>query len=99
MKKSIPITVVRKIIADILIDRGNGMLEDADNMANEQVATDDYIGEVETTSCGTYALADDVLSGYLSIEEALNNILTPEERKLAKQRCMEWLNKEKETER
>lgn len=46
-----------------------------------------------------YALADDVLNGQISVEEALNTILTPTEKKIVKNRCIEWLNKENAIER
>ena len=98
MKNTIPTKVVKQIIADILIERGNKILDDADKMAEQEIkehgVTSEYVGELETTSCGTYILADDVLYGQISVEEALNVILTPFERKIAKNRCIEWLNKE-----
>ena len=103
MKRDLPIDVVRKIIYDILIERGNNILNDADEMAEEEIkefgGTDQYVAQLRVTSAGIYVLADDVLSGEISIREALEDVLNPFEKKLAKSRCEEWLNKHNETER
>lgn len=103
MKRYVPTSVVRKIIADILIERGNKILNDADKIAEEEIelfgVTSEYVGELETTSGGTYVLADDVLCGQISISEALEEVLNPYEAKLAKSRCEEWLDKQNEYER
>lgn len=100
MGKYIPTNVVRKIIADVLVERGNGILEYADELAEEEIkvhgATSDYHGEVETTSAGTYVLADDVLSGEISLKEAIESVLSKDEVDLVKSRCEEWLNKQKD---
>ena len=91
----LPKSILRKIIADILIKRGNTILDDADKIEEKEIAesgvSSEYSGEVATTSCGTYVLADDVLSGYISIDGALNEILSSYERELALQKCKEWL--------
>ena len=103
MKITIPSNVVRKIISDILIERGNAILDVADKMGEEEIkecgVASEYQGELETTSAGTYCLADDVMCGQISIKEVLDEILTEEEKKLVKTRCMEWLNKENEIDR
>ena len=98
MKRYIPTDVVRKIIADILIERSNRMLEDADRIGDEEIKRSDvaseYQGELETESAGTYVLADDVLSGEISLKEAIESVLNQYEVDLAKSRCEEWLNKQ-----
>lgn len=103
MEKYIPTNVVRKIIADILIERGNRILDDADELAVEEIEELDYVsefqGELETTSAGTYVLADDVLNGQISLKEAIEVVLSQDEVNLAKARCEEWLKKQKEVER
>ena len=101
MEKYIPTSVVRKIIADILIERGNKILEDADRLGVEEikrygVASSEYQGELETESAGTYALADDVLSGGISLKEAIAEVLNKYEVDLARRRCEEWLNEQKD---
>ena len=102
MEKYIPTNVVRKIIADILIERGNKILNDADKISEVEIelfgVTSEYVGELETTSGGTYVLADDVLCGQISINEAIKDVLTTYEVKLAKSRCEDWLNKQNEFE-
>ena len=51
----------------------------------------DYAGEVGWTACGTRVLADDILDGTMSLEEAVE-VLTSEERREAKARCQNWLD-------
>ena len=103
MKQYIPTDVVKKIIADILIERGNKILDDADRLAeieiNEGGVASEYQGEIETTSAGTYVLADDVLCGQISIQEAIETVLNKYEVKEAKSRCVEWINKQNEFEK
>ena len=88
MKKYIPTNVVRKIIADILIERGNRILDDADELAVEEIEVlgyaSEFQGELETTSAGTYVLADDVLNGQISLQEAIEVVLSQDEVNLAK---------------
>lgn len=71
-------------------------MNDADRMAEQELAhcgvISEYTAEIETTSGGTYCLADDVLSGYISLDEALNEILSSYERETAIQKCKEWQN-------
>ena len=86
MKKYIPTNVVRKIIADILIERGNRILDDADELAVEEIEVlgyaSEFQGELETTSAGTYVLADDVLNGQISLQEAIEVVLSQDEVKI-----------------
>ena len=103
MEKYIPTNVVRKIIADILIERGNRILAEADRIADEEIKrcgfASQFQGELETTSAGTYVLADDVLNGQISLQEAIQVVLSQDEVNLAKTKCEEWLNKQNEIER
>ena len=103
MEKYIPTNVVRKIIADILIERGNKILEDADMLAVEEIkrygVACEFQGELETESAGAYVLADDVLSGEISPKEAIIEVLSKDEVDLARRRCEEWLNEQKDFDR
>ena len=92
---TIPSKIVRKVIFDILIERSNAIDNDCDELIKkdmEEIGTvGDYAGEVGWTACGTRVLADDILEGIMSIEEAVE-VLTSEERREAKARCQNWLD-------
>lgn len=96
MSDTIPGKIVRKIIFDILIERSNSIDDACDEMIEKEMAEMDviteYTGEVGWTACGTRVLADDVLEGIIPLEEAVD-ILTPYERRKAKTRCKNWLDK------
>jgi len=101
MQISIPCDILRKFIADVLTERGNRILDSADILAEQELKehgyVSEYVGEIETTSGGTYVLADDVMSGYISLDEALNYILSSDEVKIVKQHCIEWENSKEDT--
>lgn len=59
----------------------------------------EYAIEIGWTSCGTRALADDIIAGEISVEETVREILTSEERKMAKTKCLKWLDGEFDIER
>ena len=102
MKNTIPTKVVRKIISDILIERGNSIMNATNEMEKEDVrqtgVISQYTSEWGQTSSGTYVLADDILSGYIPVEEALDQILYPSEKVLAEKRCLEWMEQNNSTE-
>ena len=95
MNDTIPGKVVRRVIADILIERSNAIDDACDAMIEKETAeigvTTEYTGEVGWTACGTRVLADDVLDGIMTIEEAVDT-LTSDERREAKARCQNWLD-------
>jgi len=105
MNNTIPIKVVRKIISDILIERSNAIMQASDEIAEKSFKDTgvccEYALEVGTEACGTRVLADSIELGEISIEEAITEILTGEERQEAKRRCLEYISKEQkgETER
>lgn len=103
MSDKIPSKVVREIISDILIERSNVIMQACEEIMKKEIldcsATGDYSGEIGTTSCGTRVLADEILYGQIPIEEAIWEILSPEERKKAKSRCQNWLNDRNEIEK
>ena len=80
---------------DILIERSNAIDDDCDELIKKDMAefgaVGDYAGEVGWTACGTRVLADDILDGIMSLEEAVE-VLTSEERREAKTRCQNWLD-------
>lgn len=94
MASTIPSKIVRKIIFDILIERSNAIDNDcAEIIKNDMEAfgsVSDYACEVGWTACGTRVLADDVLDGIMSLEEAVE-VLTSDERREAKARCQKYL--------
>ena len=95
MGSTIPGKIVRKIIFDILIERSNIIDDACDEMAKRDMAkigvVSDYASELGWTACGTRVLADDILEGTMSLEEAVE-VLTLEERREAKVRCQNWLD-------
>ena len=99
MSDTIPCRVVRQVIADILIERSNTIDDICDTMIeremNEIGIITEYTSEVGWTACGTRVLADEVIDGTMSIEEAVE-VLTPDERREAKARCQKWLDKKEE---
>lgn len=98
-KESIPGKVVRSIIAEILFERANSISDTANKISMEEIKelgfTTDYSGEIGWTACGTRALSDDIREGIMPLEEAIE-YLTTFERKEAKRRCQEWLEKSQE---
>ena len=95
MRSTIPSKIVRKIIFDILIERSNAIDDDCKEIIKKDMATfgsvSDYACEVGWTACGTRVLADDILEGIMSLEEAVE-VLTSDERREAKVRCQTWLD-------
>ena len=95
MGDSIPIKIVRKVIFDILIERSHIIDEACDEIVKKDMeamaVVSDYAGELGWTACGTRVLADDILEGIMSLEEAVE-VLSSEERKEAKARCQKWLD-------
>jgi len=95
MGSTIPSKIVRKVIFDILIERSNAIDDDCDELIKKDMeefgAVDEYACEVGCTACGTRVLADDILEGTISLEEAVE-VLTSEERREAKTRCQNWLD-------
>jgi len=101
MGGSIPSKIVRKVIFDILIERSNAIDDDCDKLIKRDMAqigtVSDYAGELGWTACGTRVLADDILEGIMSLEEAVE-VLTREERIEAKARCQKWLDEKNKNE-
>ena len=94
MGGSIPSKIVRKVIFDILIERSNAIDNDCDKLIKRDMVqmgiVSDYAGELGWTACGTRVLADDILDGIMSLEEAVE-VLTSDERREAKVRCQKYL--------
>ena len=102
MGKTIPAKIVRKVIFDILLERSYAIDEVCDEIVKNGIETglpviSDYAGELGWTACGTRVLADDILEGIMSLEEAVE-VLTPEERREAKARCQKWLDEKNKNE-
>jgi len=102
MGNTIPAKIVRKVIFDILIERSNAIDEICDEIVKNGIETglpviSDYAGELGWTACGTRVLADDILDGIMSLEEAVE-VLTLEERRKAKARCQKWLDEKSKNE-
>jgi len=101
MGGSIPSKIVRKVIFDILIERSNAIDNDCDKLIKRDMVqmgiVSDYAGELGWTACGTRVLADDILEGIMSLEEAVE-VLTREERIEAKARCQKWLDEKNKNE-
>ena len=99
MSESIPGEIIRNIIADILFDRANCIDDIADEIGKHEAETlgcnTEYAGEVGQTACGTRVLSDDIREGIIPLEEAVE-ALSPLERKAAKRKCQEQLEKRQE---
>ena len=95
MNETIPTKVVRKIVADILIERSNAIQQAADELAEISFegygVCSEYSGDVATEACGTRVMADEVEEGVISIEEAITEILSREEKNEARSRCLKYL--------
>lgn len=102
MGNTIPAKIVRKVIFDILIERSYVIDEARDEMVKNGIkqglpVISDYAGELGWTACGTRVLADDILEGIMSLEEAVE-VLSYEERREAKARCQKWLDEKRKIE-
>ena len=99
MGDTIPISIVREIISEILIERSNVLMRACEELMQKEMlehgTVSDFPMDVGTESCGTRVLADEVLYGEISIEEAVREVLTADERKEAKYRCRKWLDERK----
>ena len=84
MSDKIPVKIAEDIITDILIERYEkaNFLVDADESLDWSL------------SCSKRLIAN-LNEGIMSVEEAVD-ALTPPERREAKRRCQEWLEKRKE---
>lgn len=95
MHNTIPNKVVRKIITDILIERSNIEMETANELQEKEMkdlgVILNYSSEIKCTSAGTRIIADEISEGTISVEEAIMEILTKEEREESKNRCIEWI--------
>lgn len=102
MNYTIPVQIVKRIIADILIERSNVIMQASDELAEQSIketgVCSEYAVEVGWESCGTRVLADDIISGEISIEEAIKEILTQDEIKEAKSRCQNYIEKKQKDE-
>ena len=96
MNNTIPAKIARRVIADILIERSNAIDDACDELIKRDMAEigviGDYTAEMGWTACGTRVLADDILDGIMSLEEAVE-VLTSDERREARTRCQKWLDK------
>ena len=103
MNKMIPSKVVREIIADVLIKRSNKIdqacNEMQENEAKEIGVVSEYSCSVGWEACGTRGLADDILSGEISIKEAIKEILDKDEIDEVKARCEKWIKETSKIER
>ena len=99
MNRLIPSKVVRKVISDILIERSNKEDEACRKMQEEELRdlglVLEYSSSIGWEAAGTRVLADEILSGQISIEMAIRDFLDLDEIKEAKKRCEDWI-KEKE---
>lgn len=103
MNKMIPLKVVREIIADVLIKRSN-KIEQACNEMQEKELDEigivlEYSSSVGWEACGTRVLADDILTGEISIKEAIKEILDKDEIDEVKNRCEKWIKETLKIER
>jgi len=103
MKDTIPTKIVREIIADILIRRSNAIMQACDELSEKSIQEtgicDEYALEVGVESCGTRVLADDIISGNISIKEAISEILTQDEIREAKTRCLNYIAEKQKSEK
>ena len=101
MGKTIPAKIARKVIFDILIERSNAIDDACDELIKRDMTEigviGDYTAEIGWTACGTRVLADDILDGTMSLEEAVE-VLSSEERREAKARCQKWLDEKNKNE-
>ena len=103
MNKMIPLKVVREIIADVLIKRSN-KIEQAYNEMQEKELDEigvvlDYSSSIAWESCGARVLADDILTGEISIKEAIKEILDKDEIDEVKNKCENWIKESSKIER
>ena len=75
MGATIPSKIVRKVIFDILIERSHVIDDACDELIKKDMeamgSVSDYAGELRCTASGTRVLADDILEGIMSLEEAV----------------------------
>ena len=99
MKTKIPSKVVRSIIADILLLRSE-VIEEAFNEVCQKAEREgrnltDYESELGVTAAGTRVMSDDVKCGNISVKEAIDSILEPDEIEMAKEKISQYLKNSK----
>ena len=94
MKTKIQSKVVRGIIADILLLRSEA-IEEAFNEVCQKAEIEgrnltDYESELVITAAGTRVMSDDVRCGNISVKEAIDSILEPDEIEMAKEKISQY---------
>lgn len=102
MKEVIPTKVVREIITNILIERSNKIDKSCIELMKQDLKESDIVSEYSQSigweACAVRVLADDILSGQISVKEAIQEILDPDEIQEAKVKCEEWIKESQKDE-
>lgn len=99
MDNNVPNKVIREIIADIVAGRGNSVvnnyykLNDIKNGIDEETAK-----KIGIDSKVNNMLAERIQDGAVPMKEIIDLILTPDEIKLCRTRCDQWLENQKQDE-
>lgn len=100
MSNHIPTDIVRKFIFDVLMERSNKEMEACEELIQEDMKTSGVISKYSSSigwqSSGTRVIADEIMIGQISVKEAIQEILAPDEIDIVKNRCIEYIHNQKE---
>ena len=96
---SIPNKIIREIVSGIIADRGNRITNNYFRLEEEKNGVDEETAKkIGIDAQINSMLASRVLEGSVPIKEIIDTVLTPDEIKLARIRCDQWLDNKKESE-
>jgi len=99
MDNIVPNKVVRQIISEILAERGNSVINNYYRLEDERMGIDEETAnKIGIDARLNGILASDVAEGAYPIKEIIDLVLTPDEIKLTKKRCDQWLEDRRQNE-
>lgn len=103
MKKTIPASIVKQFIFDILIKRRNKEMQAVEKMQEKEMAelgyTTEYSNSAGWEASTTGVIADCILDGVISVKEAIQEYLDSDEKEIVKNKCREWIEQHQEVDR
>ena len=92
MDSNVPNKVIREIISGILAERGNSVTNNYYRLEKEKLGLDEETAKKFGLDARLNSiLAGDVLDGAFPLKEVIDLVLTPDEVKLARKKCDQWL--------
>ncbi|MBR6252729.1 MAG: hypothetical protein IKR04_02685 [Clostridia bacterium] len=99
MDSNVPNKVMREIISGILAERGNRVENTYYKLEKEEMNIDDETAKKYGIDAKmNNLLATKVLEGSVPLKDIIDTVLTPDEIKLTRTKCDQWIEAKKENE-